>query len=339
MNKIFEPFNLKNLHLKNRVVMPPMCMYMAEDGIAGDWHYTHYGTRAVGGVGMIIVEATGVLPEGRISDKDLGLWKDEHIRPLKRIVDFVHGEECAIAIQIGHAGRKSNVFKDDASAPSAIAFSEEFPVPHEMTQMEIDKVVAAFAASAARALEAGFDALELHGAHGYLISEFLSPLTNQRKDFYGGNLENRFRFLGEIIKAVRHVWPDDKVLILRFSAEEYAPGGSSLEEKVIIAKMAKAMGVDMVHVSSGGIVSVPMDVYPGYQLIQSETIKKGADIPTIAGGLVTTEEQVQEILCNQRGDLAFVGRELLRNPYFVLNMDASKRAEAPWPIAYLRSRR
>lgn len=338
MNRIFEPFKLKNLLLKNRVVMPPMCMYMAEDGFANDWHFTHYATRAVGGVGMIIMEATGVLPEGRISTSDLGLWKNEQIEPLRHIVDFVHTQECAIGIQIGHAGRKSNVFEEDASAPSAVAFSEDFPVPHEMEQLEIDKVVNAFRASAARALEAGFDALELHGAHGYLISSFLSPLSNHRQDSYGGSLVKRFRFLKEILDAVKLEWPSDKTLILRLSADEYAPGGSNLEEKVKIASMAKAMGVDLVHVSSGGIVSVPMDVYPGYQLTHSEAIKKGAGIPTIAGGLVTREEQVQEILCNHRGDLVFVGRELLRNPYFVLNLGASKKAEAPWPESYLRAR-
>lgn len=338
MENIFEPFKLKNCHLKNRIVMPPMCMYMAKDGLANQWHHMHYGTRAVGGVGLVIVEATGVVPEGRISVNDLGLWSDAHIDPLKSIVDFNHSQGGTIGLQIGHAGRKSVVDKEDASAPSAIRFDGESPVPHAMDQKEIDQVVAAFGHAAERAHIAGFDVLEIHGAHGYLISEFLSPLTNQRIDGYGGSLDNRYRFLREVIEAVKKKWPDNKVLMLRLSADEYHPEGSNLEEKVKIAAMAKAQGVDIIDVSSGGVVMTEMVVFPGYQVTHSQTIKERAGIATIAGGWVTTEEQVQEILGNKRADLVFMGRELLRNPYFVLNTKASLKKSNPWPKPYERAK-
>ncbi len=338
MNRMFEPFTLKNICLKNRVVMPPMCMYSAKDGYANEWHYTHYGTRAVGGVGLIIIEAAGIVSEGRITTKDLGLWEDAQVEPLKKIVEFNHKQAGVIGIQIGHAGRKSVIFKEDASAPSAIAFDEDSPVPHAMDQVEIDRVVKAFGESARRADEAGFDVLEIHGAHGYLINEFLSPLCNQRIDNYGGTLENRFRFLGEVIEVVKVHWPSEKVLMLRLSAEEYHKNGSNLLEKAIFASMAKKLGVDIVDVSSGGVVLAEMPVYPGYQVRFSQYIKEEADIPTITGGWITTEEQVQEILCNERADLVFMGRELLRNPYFVLNTKASIKGDISWPIPYERGK-
>lgn len=338
MNRIFEPFELKSLKLKNRIVMSPMCMHMAVDGFANDWHYTHYGTRSVGGVGLVIIEATGVLPEGRITVDDLGIWREEHVEPLKRIVDFNHSQGSAIGIQLGHAGRKSVVKDDDASGPSAIPFDDQSPMPHEMDQNEINLVVNAFAEGARRALKAGFDVIEIHGAHGYLISEFLSPLCNHRTDQYGGSLANRFRFLSEVISAVKKVWPADKALLLRLSADEYAVGGSNIREKVEIAKQAKAAGVDLIDVSSGGVVPTTMDVYPGYQVDFSQKIKTSADIATIAGGLVVTEEQVQEILFNDRSDLVFLGRELLRNPYFVLTLNNAKE-EVSWPKPYERARR
>ena len=338
MNRLFEPFVLKNLQLKNRLVMPPMCMYMAEDGFANDWHYTHYNTRAIGRVGLVIVEATAVVFEGRISEHDLGLWKDDQIAPLKRIVDFNHNQGGTIGIQLGHAGRKSLIYPTDATAPSAIPFDDKSVQPHAMDQNEIDRVVKAFGQGARRANEAGFDVLEIHGAHGYLINEFLSPLSNERVDKYGGSLDNRFRFLGEVITEIKSNWPEEKALMLRLSADEYHSAGSNLDEKAVIASMAKDAGVDLLDVSSGGVVPADVTVYPGYQLKHSQTIKELAAMPTIAGGMVTTEQEIQEILGNGRGDLVFMGRELLRNPYFILGTKAAVKEMLPWPVPYERGK-
>ena len=339
MSKIYEPFKLKNLNLKNRIVMPPMCMYTSEDGMADQWHLVHYGSRAIGGVGMIIVEATGVTPEGRITSGDLGLWKDEQIDGLKDITDFLRKNDCASAIQLNHAGRKSEINMDCGLAPSEHLYEERLPKPKAMTTQDIERVVEAFKESTIRARHAGFDAVEIHGAHGFLLSEFLSPITNIRTDDYGGSLENRYRFLKEVITAIRTEWPEDRVLILRLSADEYHEDGSNLEEKIEIARMAREDGVDMVHVSTGGIVNVPIDVYPGYQVKHSEEIRRLVDVPTIAGGLLTSESQLEEVIGNLRADLVFVGREMLYDPYFSLKTRANKDEANDWPQPYAAAKR
>jgi NADPH2 dehydrogenase len=339
MSKLFSNFKLKDMELKNRIVMAPMCMDSCndKDGVANNWHFIHYATRAIGGVGLIIIEATGVEPGGRITDKDLGIWDDAHIENLKKIVDECHKYGAKIGIQISHAGRKSEVLSQPIIAPSAVAFNDSYRVPAEMTKEDIRKTVNAFKDAAERALAAGFDLLELHGAHGYLINEFLSPLTNKRQDEYGGNDENRVRFLREVIQAVKTVWPETKSLILRVSAEEYAEGGNNPLKTAALINLVKDEGLDMIDVSTGGVVPAKIVTYPGYQIKASEIIKHNCSIKTIAGGLVTSPLMVEEILNNNRADLVFLGRELLRNPYWALQAAKQLEADIKWPVQYERS--
>ncbi|MDF2606314.1 MAG: NADH:flavin oxidoreductase/NADH oxidase [Bacillales bacterium] len=336
MPKLFSSFKVKNLELKNRIVMAPMCMYSAEhNGMANDWHFIHYATRAIGGVGLIIVEATGVTPNGRITNKDLGIWSDEHIHGLKRIVDEVHKHGSKIAIQLGHAGRKSEVLEFENIAPSAIAFNENYRVPREMTIDDIKSVIKSFKDGAKRAVAAGFDAIEIHGAHGYLISEFLSPLTNIRNDDYG---KYRSKFLKEVLQEIKSVLPENYPVILRVSAEDYALGGNSPIEISKLINDVKDEGIDIVDVSSGGVVHTRIDVYPGYQICFSETVKNETTIPTIAGGLITTPLMAEEILCNKRADLIFLGRVLLRDPYWTLQAAKELDHELKWPFQYERGK-
>lgn len=314
--KLFEPYTIKNMTLKNRIVMPPMCMYQATtDGFPTLFHVGHYAGRALGGTGLIIVESTGVTPEGRITDHDLGIWDDAHISGLKRIVDVCHMNGAKIALQINHAGRKSTSLSGVPLAPSAIPFSADYRMPAELTKTRIADIAAAFRAAAARAAAAGFDALEIHGAHGYLIHEFLSPLSNRRTDEYGGSLENRVRFLKEVLEAVRGAWPQERPLWLRVSASDYAQGGIEGDMMVRMINLIKPL-VDLVHVSSGGLLPSPVEDYPGYQIALSEKIRRECGKPTITVGLITNEEMAEEILRNGRADLVALGRELLRNPYF-----------------------
>ncbi|GAB6934432.1 MAG: NADPH dehydrogenase NamA [Bacillota bacterium] len=336
---LFQPFRIKDLLLRNRIVMSPMCMYSATDGFANDWHFVHYTTRAVGGVGLIILEATGVQPHGRITSRCLGIWDDAHIPGLARIVEGCHAHGAKVGIQLAHAGRKCEI-PGRIVAPSAIPFGPNSPTPEELSVNEIREVVESFGQAARRARQAGFDVVEIHGAHGYLINEFLSPLANKRTDAYGGSLENRARFLMEVIDAVRAEWPADKPLFLRLSAVDYAEGGVTLEETVEVAKMAKARGVDLIDVSSGGVVpGVTVPVHPGYQVPFAETVRREADIPTGAVGLITEPKQAEEIVANGRADLVFLGRELLRNPYWPLHAALELGAEIDyWPIQYLRAK-
>lgn len=338
MSKLFSEFKLKNLSLRNRIVMPPMCMYSADDGLANDWHQLHYGTRAVGGVGLIIVEATAVQPVGRISDHDLGLWNDDQKKAFKKIVEIVKNNGASLGIQLAHAGRKSEVSNDIPIAPSSISFSEDYKKPKEMTTDEIKGVIKAFKESAKRANDVGFDAIEIHGAHGYLINQFLSPLTNKRKDAYGGSLENRMKILKEIITEVKLEWPDEKVLMLRISANEYDKKGNSLEEMIEIVKTAKNLGVDIIDVSSGGVINKSVNSYYGYQIPLGEKIKSATQMTTLVGGLITDEKQGEEIINNERGDLIYFGRELLRNPYFPLSASKKLEADFKWPEAYKRAK-
>jgi NADPH2 dehydrogenase len=339
MSKLFTSFKVKNLELKNRIVMAPMCTYSADkSGNPYDWHFTHYTSRAVGGVGLILFEATGVESRGRITEKDLGIWSDEHVEGLSKIVKACKKYGSKIGIQLAHAGRKSEVLSEASIAPSPIPFSSDYRVPTEMTKEDIRKVVSAFKEAARRADQAGFDVIELHGAHGYLINEFLSPLTNKRTDEYGGTPENRVRFLKEILKEVKTVWPVEKPIIVRVSAEEYAEDGN---HDSIIADMLKSIkeeGVDIINVSSGGVINAGLKPYPGYQIKMAETVRSITEIPVIAGGLITSSLMAEEILQNDRADLIFIGRELLRNPYWALQSAKELHEDIPWPAQYERSK-
>jgi NADPH2 dehydrogenase len=313
--KLFSPITIKGVTLKNRIVMAPMCMYSShnEDGHLQNWHRTHYTSRAVGQVGLIIVEATAVTPQGRISPQDLGIWSDEHTDGFKELVNLMKEHGAKTGIQLAHAGRKA-VLEGEILAPSAIAFNEKSQTPKEMTIAEIKETVKAFKKGAERAAKAGFDVIEIHGAHGYLINEFLSPLSNKRTDEYGGTAENRYRLLREVIDAVKTVWSGP--LFVRVSAHDYHEDGLTPEDYTVFAEWMKEQGVDLVDVSSGAVVPAHIHVYPGYQVKYSETIKNGAGIQTGAVGLITTGIQAEEILQNDRADLVFLARELLRDPYW-----------------------
>ncbi|SCZ81701.1 oxidoreductase [Acidaminobacter hydrogenoformans] len=337
MKRLFEPLELKKLKLKNRIVMPPMCMYSAEEGLANAFHETHYTTRAMGGTGLIIVEATGVLPQGRISDHCLGLWNDAQGEALSRVVERVHAAGAKIGIQLIHAGRKSTVTGRPLQAPSAVRFSEDFPVPEEMSKTEIEEVVEAYRSAALRALNAGFDLVEIHAAHGYLINQFLSPLVNYRSDAYG---ENQFLLLTEVVQSVRSVWPVEMPLSVRISAEEYDKGGLHPEDLAsgILGANLQALGVDLLHVSSGGVVSAPVRDFPGYQLEFARVIGTTTGIPTITGGRMTDPVHVEDVLALPGIDLVFLGRELLRNPYWPLAAAQRLGVEIEWPKQYERAR-
>ena len=320
MNSLTE-FELKGLIFKNRIVMPPMCMYSAdESGFAADFHETHYISRAVGGVGLIILEATGVTPNGRISSNDLGIWSDAHIKGLKNIVDKAKVYGAKMGIQLAHAGRKCDSNDEFIVAPSPIRFNEEYKIPRELSKDDIKKIALQFKEAARRSDVAGFDILEIHGAHGYLIHQFLSPLSNKRTDDYGGSRENRVRFLKEILSSVKEAWPKDKPIILRVSADDYTEGGIDKSEMIQIINLIKGE-IDMVHVSSGGLISgTQIKLYTGYQVTHAEAIKKECSMPTIAVGLIKDYDHIEEIISNTRADMVALGRELLRNPYLVLNM-------------------
>jgi len=348
MAKIGDQLSIKSVTIKNRIGMSPMCQYSSTDGFANDWHFVHYGTRAVGGTGLIMVEATAVSPEGRITPFDMGLWKDEQIAELKRITEFVHGFGAVAGIQLAHAGRKAshdspaNSGKQISAkeggwqvvAPSSIPFAPTDFLPLELDKTGIKNIVEEFKSAAFRAKHAGFKVIEIHGAHGYLVHEFLSPLTNTRTDEYGGSFENRSRFLLEIITAVKTVWPDDLPLFVRLSATDWAKGGWDLEETIKLAKILHTVGVDLIDCSSGGnIIDQKIQIGPGYQVQFSEAIKK-TGILTAAVGMITSTEQITEILENEKGDLVFLARELLRNPYFTLKADNN----VTWPIQYLRAK-
>ena len=335
--KTFEKYSIKDLDLKNRIVMPPMCMYSSdESGMVKDFHKVHYASRAVGGTGFIIVEATAIIPNGRISNRDLGIWSDEHIEGLKSLVENVHQYDTKIAVQLAHAGRKSESGDEFIVAPSAIAHSGDYQNPQALTIKGIANLVDGFKHGARRALEAGFDSIEIHAAHGYLIHEFLSPITNKREDEYGGSLENRTRFLREILAAVKEVWPSEKPIIVRFSGTDYAEGGIDKDEIVNIINSTKDL-FDIAHISSGGLVDVDIDVFPGYQVDLADSVKRECNIPTIAVGIIENFNQIEEILANDRADLVALGRKLLREPYAPLHMAYSQGADIEYPQQYKRS--
>ncbi len=340
MSLLFTPFEQKSLTISNRIVMSPMCMYSAQnDGKATDWHLIHYGTRAMGGVGLILLEATAIEKRGRISARDLGLWDDSQVPSLQKIVDFVHQQNGAIGVQLAHAGRKAGV-DDVIVAPSELPFNQDSPIPHELSVNEIFHVIESWREGARRAKEAGFDVIEIHGAHGYLIHQFLSPISNKKTDQYGGSLENRFLLLKQIIQAVKEEWPKDKPIYLRLSAVDYDEGGLTLEDTLNIARMAKAEGIDFIDCSTGGISPLaPPVVFPGYQIPYAAEIREKVGIATGCVGLITEPAMANEIIGNGKGDLVLLGRELLRNPYWALHASAlrkRKEFEHPIPIPYER---
>ena len=338
MLQMFTPIELKDMKVRNRITLPPMCMYCAgADGLPNESHFVHYVSRAVGGTGLIIMEATGVLPRGRISDHCLGLWNDEQGAALSKIAKACQARGAKVAIQLNLAGRKCAAKAEPyIHAPSPIAFSDEYQTPRESTTQELAEVVAAFRAAAKRALDAGFDAVEIHAAHGYLISEFLSPLTNQRTDAYGGSLENRCRLLEEVLAAVREVWPEEKPLLVRVSAEDYLEGGIHPAEMVEIVKRIKPWA-DMIDVSTGGVAQAPIKVYPGYQVKAAQEIREACGIPVIAVGLIKDPQVVEEILGNGRADMVGLGREQFRNPNWVLNTARDYGVDYPWPDSYVEA--
>lgn len=338
-NGLFSPYRIKNLTLKNRIVLPPMCMYSAsEDGIVNQWHTIHYGTRAIGGTGLLIIEATGVSPEGRITSGDLGIWDDNQVAGLSELVETIHRYGAKAGIQLNHAGRKCEANVKEIEAPSPIPFQEGSKVPREMTKEDIAETVKEFQNAALRAKKAGFDLIQIHAAHGYLLSEFLSPLTNHRTDAYGGSPENRVRILGEVIDAVRAVWPAEYPLDLRVSAEDYQEGGNLAEDLVTLINLVKAKGIDMVNVSSGGVVPVLPNAFPGYQVPHAEVIREGTSLPVAAGGLLSDAKETNSLVEDGKADLIYLGRELLRNPNWPLAAARELGLEMEWPRQYQRAK-
>jgi len=336
MSKLFESITIGGQTIRNRIVLPPMCMYTADaDGHATDFHVMHYGARAIGGVGLIIVEATGVESCGRISNNCLGAYEDAHIAGLARIADTIKAYGAVAAIQLGHAGRKCMADVPEVFAPSAIAFDEKDKMPKEMTIEGIDRAVTAFGDAAARVGKAGFDMIEIHAAHGYLISTFMSSLSNKRNDEYGGSHENRVRLLGRVIDAVKANFSG--AICVRVSARDFAEGGNTPEDVAIMLNIVKDKGIDIVDVSAGGLSPVMPKVYPGYQVKFAEIIKEGTGIPVMAGGLLTSPSHMEEIVANGRADMVFVGRELLRNPNFVIDAAKKLGVEIELPKQYARA--
>lgn len=353
MSRLFTPLTIKDIRFRNRIAISPMCQYSAVDGYANNWHLVHIGARAVGGAGLIIQEATAVRPEGRITPGCLGLYQDDQIPALKNIVDFIKEQGAVAGIQLAHAGRKASCdlpWKGghqlsleaggwETVAPSALPFHETDRAPHELNKNEIQDIISSFVAAAARALEAGYQLIEIHGAHGYLINEFLSPLTNHRRDEYGGSFENRIRFLLEIIAGVQSVWPANLPVFLRISATDWAEGGWTIDDSVALARIVKDKGIDLVDCSSGGNVPhVKIPVGPGYQIPLAEAVKKGSGIPTGAVGLINQAAEAEAILEKGQADLVLIARASLRDPHFPLHAAKALGDDIEWPVQYLRAK-
>jgi len=352
-SKLFSPLQIKSITLKNRLVVSPMCQYSSQEGFANDWHLVHLGSRAIGGAGLIIQEATAVSPEGRISPSDLGLWSDDHIEKLKSITQFIIGQNAVPGIQLAHAGRKASVSSPwygnkkldknhggwEAVAPSAISFYEGEIAPTALNLVGIQKVISDFKAATKRAIQAGFQVVEIHAAHGYLLHEFLSPLSNFRTDEYGGTFENRIRLLLEVLQAVQSEWTKELPLWVRISAMDWAEGGWDIEESIQLSVILKQKGVDLIDVSSGGLVMhQQISLGPGYQTPFAERIKKEAGIMTGAVGLITTSQQAEEIIANGKADLVLFARESLRNPNLGLTFAHELETDVQWPKQYDRAK-
>ncbi|KQT21555.1 oxidoreductase [Chryseobacterium sp. Leaf405] len=346
---LYTSIKFRNVELKNRWVMSPMCMYSSENGLANDFHFVHYGSRAQGGTGLIIVEASGVEPNGRITNHCMGIWNDEQAEKLQKIVEFVHkNSESKIGIQLSHSGRKGSTWNNvqipieegwETVAPSPIPYHPTERIPHVLTAEEIKEQVQNFKDSARRAVKAGFNVIEIHGAHGYLIHQFLSPLSNIRTDEYGGSFENRIRFLIEIVDAVNEELNENVALFVRISGTEYAENGWDINESVELAKVLKNHSVDLVDVSSGGnIHGVKIPLFEGYQVPLSSQVKNEAEIKTAAVGLITKIEHAEEILQKGDADLIFIAREMLRNPYIAVQGSFETNEECFFPHQYLRAK-
>lgn len=353
MSILLSPLTIKDITLKNRIAISPMCQYSAIDGFANDWHLVHLGSRAVGGAGLVIQEATAVSAEGRISPGDAGLYKDEHIERWKNIVNFIHAHGAIAGIQLAHAGRKAScarpweggrkIKKEEGGwttvAPSAISYHSDDDTPESLNNHGIQKVVADFKSAASRALHAGYKIIEIHAAHGYLIHEFLSPLSNHRRDKYGGGFENRIKFLLEIVEAVQTVWPGHLPLFVRISATDWAEGGWNENESTQLAAILRNKGVDLIDCSSGGLVHhQKINLGPGYQVTFAEQIKRQTGILTGAVGLITSAQQAEDILLNGQADLVLLARESLRNSNFPLHAAKLLGDEIDWPLQYLRAK-
>ena len=352
MPHLFDPIAFRSLVLANRIVVSPMCEYSSTDGYSNDWHLVHLGSRAVGGAALVMTEATAVTASGRISPQDLGIYDDGHVDGLARIVRFVHDQKTLAGIQLAHAGRKGSTARPwdgggrlgpeaggwQPVGPTAAPFAESYPVPCPLTTVEIAQIVAAFRLAAQRALAAGFDVIEIHAAHGYLIHEFLSPLINTRSDEYGGSFANRVRLCLEIVDAVRAVWPDRLPLFIRISATDWKPGGWDLDQAVALARLLRDHGVDLVDCSSGGAVhDQQITVGPGYQVPFAERIRRDAAIATGAVGLITDPHQADAIVASEQADVVSLARELLRDPYWPLHAADKLGVAVPWPAQYLRA--
>jgi 2,4-dienoyl-CoA reductase-like NADH-dependent reductase (Old Yellow Enzyme family) len=352
MPSLFDPLTTRGLTLPHRIVVSPMCQYTSTDGFANDWHLVHLGSRAVGGAALVITEATAVSAEGRISPYDLGIYDDAHVEMLQRIVRFLHSQGSAAGMQLAHAGRKGSTQRPwdghgavalgeggwTPVAPDTAPFSEAFPVPRALETRELRGVVRAFRDAAVRARSAGFDMLELHGAHGYLLHEFLSPLTNTRTDEYGGSFENRIRFCLEVVDAVREVWPDTLPLWLRISATDWVSGGWDLDQSVELARRVRERGIDLIDCSSGGLaLTQQISVGPGYQVPFADRIRREARIATGAVGLITSAKQADDAIRQEHADLVLLAREMLRDPYFPLRAARELGVKLPWPVQYFRA--
>jgi 2,4-dienoyl-CoA reductase-like NADH-dependent reductase (Old Yellow Enzyme family) len=353
MSKLLSPIVIKDITFKNRIVISPMCQYSCEDGFATNWHLVHLGSRAVGGAGLIIQEATAVSPEGRISPGDAGIYKDEHIEKWKNITTFIKEHGAVAGIQLAHAGRKASchvpwnsgkqiAIKDGGwktVAPSAIPFYDDDDAPEALNEARIKKVIDDFKNAATRALQAGYQLIELHAAHGYLINEFLSPLSNKRTDNYGGSFENRIRFLIELVDTINTVWPKNFPLFVRISSTDWADGGWNADESVKLSAILKNKGIDLIDCSSGGLMPhVKIPVGPGYQVQFAERIKKETGILTGAVGLITEAQQAEDILANEKADLIIIARASLRDPYFPLHAAKILGDEIKWPVQYERAK-
>jgi 2,4-dienoyl-CoA reductase-like NADH-dependent reductase (Old Yellow Enzyme family) len=352
MNHLFEPLTLRDITLKNRIGIPPMCQYSAQDGIAADWHFVHYGSLAAGGAALMIVEATAVSPEGRISPGDLGLWNDKQIEPLARIAQFSKTQGCVPALQLAHAGRKASVALGwqaqhtlsaaeggwPVIAPSSVSFGDGYAIPRELDETGINEVIGQFVASAKRALIAGFAAVEIHAAHGYLLHQFLSPLSNLRTDRYGGSFEHRTRLVREVVSAVRRVWPDHLPLLVRLSATDWMAGGWNADETVTLCRQLKALGVDLIDVSTAGLIPTAIiPAAPGFQVEFAARVRNEAFIPSAAVGLITSPEQADQVIRTGQADLVLLGREMLRNHQWPLNAATALGQTIHWPAQYLRA--
>jgi 2,4-dienoyl-CoA reductase-like NADH-dependent reductase (Old Yellow Enzyme family) len=353
MTQLFDPWSIRGVTLRNRIAVSPMCQYSCTNGLANDWHFVHLGSRAVGGAALVFTEAAAIVPEGRISPQDLGIWSDAHAEALARVVRFIAEQGGIAGIQLAHAGRKASTYRpwegngtvDEAQggwknvvAPSAVPFAPNYPAPVALTEEGGGAVVAAFAQAARRACAAGFRVVEIHAAHGYLLHEFLSPLSNQRHDRYGGTFDNRTRLLCEVVAAVRRVWPEENALFVRISATDWAAGGWDLDDSVELARRLAPLGVDLIDCSSGGnVTNVKIPVGPGYQTAFAERIRREAGVATGAVGLVTSPAQADHIVRTGQADLVLLAREMLRDPYWPLRAARELGQPVEWPVQYLRA--